>query len=170
MAVRRILKIGNPKLNERSEPVRDITADVVALAGDMVQTMHAAPGIGLSAPQVGENIRLITVDLSGGERPEDLFVLLNPEILGREESVIREEGCLSVPETFEKVARPRRVTVRGLDLEGRSRVIEAEDLLARAFCHEIDHLDGRLFIDLLSPLKRSLIKRKFRKQEARAEA
>jgi peptide deformylase len=164
MAVRKILKLGHPQLARKSVPVREVTPEVVALAKDMVQTMHAAPGIGLSAPQVGENIRLITVDLSIGERGEELIVLINPEIARQEGSVVREEGCLSVPEIYEKVTRPQKVSVKGLDLEGRERILEAEDLLARVFCHEIDHLDGRLFVDLLSPLKRSLIKRKFRKE------
>jgi peptide deformylase len=131
--------------------------------------MHAVPGIGLSAPQVGENLRLITIDLSLGERKEDLVILVNPEVLGQEDSVVREEGCLSVPEVYEKVARPQKATIKGLDLDGRERVYEAEDLLARAFCHEIDHLEGRLFVDLLSPLKRNLIRRKFRKMASSAK-
>ncbi|MBM3311613.1 MAG: peptide deformylase [Candidatus Aminicenantes bacterium] len=164
MAVRPILKLGHPKLSRKSDPIVKITPEVAALAKDLIQTMHAAPGIGLSAPQVGENVRLITVDLSMGERQEELVVLINPEISRPEGSVVREEGCLSVPEIYEKVTRPQRVTVKGLDLEGQERVLEAEDLLARVFCHEVDHLDGRLFVDFLSPLKRSLIKRKFRKE------
>jgi peptide deformylase len=163
MATREILKLGHPKLTEKSEPVAAITPEVAALAEDLVQTMHTAPGIGLSAPQLGENVRLITVDLSLGEKEEDLHVVVNPEIVRQEGSVIREEGCLSIPEVYEKVARPQKAIIKGLDLEGGECLIEAEDLLARVFCHEIDHLDGRLFIDLLSPLKRSLIKRKFRK-------
>jgi peptide deformylase len=135
----------------------------------MVETMHAAPGIGLSAPQVNINRRLITVDVSIGEQPADLIVMINPEIVFREGKVIREEGCLSVPEIYEKVARPQRVRVKGLDLEGRERTIEALDILARAFCHEIDHLDGKLFVDTLSPLKRKLIRKKFKKKDETVE-
>lgn len=166
MARREILKLGHPLLSKMSEPIKDITPEIVELAQDMVQTMHAAPGIGLSAPQVGVNRRLIAVDLSVGEKKEDLVVLVNPEIVRQEGSVIREEGCLSVPEVYEKVARPQKATVAGLDLQGKERLIDAEDLQARVFCHEIDHLNGRLFVDLLSPLKRSLIKRKFKKPPA----
>jgi peptide deformylase len=169
MAMREILKLGHPALSKKSEPIAEITPEILALARDMVETMHAAPGIGLSAPQVGVNRRLIAVDLSIGDRKEDLIVLVNPSIESAEGQVVREEGCLSVPEIFEKVARPQKAWIRGLDLEGRERSVEAEDLLARAFCHEIDHLEGRLFIDLLSPLKRSLIKRKFRKPAAEAK-
>jgi len=163
MAVRPILKLGHPILARRSEAIGDITSDVVSFSKDMIQTMHAAPGIGLSAPQIGENIRLITVDLSTGARKEDLIVLFNPEIVREEGSVAREEGCLSVPEIYENVTRPQKITLKGLDIEGRERFFEAENLLARVFCHEIDHLNGRLFVDYLSPLKRNLIRRKFRK-------
>jgi peptide deformylase len=169
MAVREILKLGHPSLVKKSEPIATITSEIRDLAEDLVETMHAVPGIGLSAPQVGENLRLITIDLSLGERKEDLVILVNPEVLGQEGSVVREEGCLSVPEVYEKVARPQKATIKGLDLDGRERVYEAEDLLARAFCHEIDHLEGRLFVDLLSPLKRNLIRRKFRKMASSAK-
>ena len=127
----------------------------------MVETVHAAPGIGLAAPQVGVTKRVIVVDLSVGEDPDALHVLVNPEIMAKEGEAVCEEGCLSVPEIKEKVARPYRVVVRGLDLEGRTVEIEGEDLLARAFCHEIDHLDGILFVERLSALKRTLIKKKF---------
>lgn len=163
MAIRTIMKIGAEVLARKSAPIDVIDDDIRALARDMVETMHAAPGIGLSAPQIDAGVRLITVDLSIGENPDDLFVLINPEITFQEGSCVREEGCLSVPEVWEKVTRPQKVTVRGLDLEGREKSIEAQDLLARAFCHEIDHLDGKLFVDRLSPLKRGLIRKKFKK-------
>ena len=169
MARREVLKLGHPGLAKKSAPIEAVDVEIRALARDMIETMHAAPGIGLSAPQVGTNKRLITVDLSIGEEPEELFVLINPEIVDHEGKVVREEGCLSVPEIYEKVARPQRVKVRGRDLDGAERVIEASDLLARAFCHEIDHLDGKLFIDWISPLKRNLIKKKFRKAEDRKD-
>ncbi len=163
MAKRKILRLGHPNLLKKSEPIAKIDDEIRALARDMVETMHAAPGIGLSAPQVDVAKRLITVDLSIGEDESQLHVVINPEIVFQEGQVVREEGCLSVPEVYEKVARPQKVVVRGLDLEGRPVEIEGTELLARAFCHEIDHLEGRLFIDLLSALKRNLIKKKFRK-------
>jgi peptide deformylase len=163
MARREILKLGHPNLVKKSESIGTIDDEVRALARDMVETMHRAPGIGLSAPQVDMRKRLITVDLSVGEDPGQLHVVVNPEIVSEQGQVVREEGCLSIPEIYEKVPRPQKVVVRGLDLDGRPLRIEAADLLARAFCHEIDHLDGRLFIDFLSTLKRNMIKKKFRK-------
>lgn len=167
MARLEILKIGHPMLAKKAEPVTKVDADLRRLARDMVETMRAAPGLGLSAPQVNVSKRLISVDLSVGEKDDNLIILVNPEILKQEGRVVREEGCLSVPETFEKVARPQKVTVKGHDLDGHEHVIEAADLLARVFCHEIDHLDGKLFIERLSQLKRNLIKKKFRKTETK---
>jgi peptide deformylase len=164
MAIRRIHTVGDPVLTKVAEKIQAIDEDILQLANDMVQTMHEAPGVGLSAPQVNISRRLITIDLSLGKNPEELIILVNPEILSQEGSCLSEEGCLSVPGYSEKVDRPARVTVKGLDLSGEEKMYEAEDLLARAFCHEIDHLDGKLFIDRLSPLKRQLIKRKLRKE------
>jgi peptide deformylase len=163
MARREILKLGHPSLLKKSAPIETIDEEVRSLARDMVETMHHAPGIGLSAPQLDVARRLITIDLSIGEDKSQLHIVINPEIVSQEGQVIREEGCLSVPEIYEKVSRPQKVVVRGLGLNGRKLEIEAADMLARAFCHEIDHLDGRLFIDFLSALKRNLIKKKFRK-------
>jgi len=165
MALRKILTLGHETLTRKAAPIEKIDVNIRRLAADMIETVRAAPGIGLSAPQVDAGVRLIVVDLSIGEDPDELVVLINPEILSREGECVREEGCLSVPEVFEKVTRPQKITVRGLDLEGREKVLEAEDLKARAFCHEIDHLDGKLFIDWLSPLKRGLIRKKFKKAE-----
>jgi len=164
MAIRRIRTVGDPVLTKVAEKVKVIDEEILRLAGDMVQTMHEAPGVGLSAPQVNVSRRLITIDLSIGKNPDELIILVNPEILSQEGSCLSEEGCLSVPGYSEKVDRPARVKVKGLDLDGEEIMFEAEDLLARAFCHEIDHLDGKLFIDRLSPLKRQLIKRKLRKE------
>lgn len=164
MAIRKILKIGHPALTRKAAPVESIDKKIIDLARDMVETLHAAPGVGLAAPQVDVGKRLIVVDMSVGEDPDSLIVLVNPELISQEGSVVCEEGCLSVPDVHEKVARPYRVVVRGLDLEGTAKDVEGEDLLARALCHEIDHLEGRLFIERLSPLKRALIKKKFRKQ------
>jgi peptide deformylase len=169
MAVRDILIIGDPVLTTLSDPVDAVTEDIVRLAQDMVETMHAAPGIGLAAPQVGVSKRVIVVDLSVGEDPAALHVVVNPEIVAKDGEAVCEEGCLSVPDVREKVVRPYHVIVRGLDLEGRPVEIEGEDLLARAFCHEIDHLDGILFVDKLSSLKRKLIKKKFKKSTASAQ-
>jgi peptide deformylase len=166
MAVREILIIGHPTLVGMSESVVQIDEDIVRLAEDMVDTVHAAPGVGLAAPQVGVSKRVIVVDLSVGQNKDDLIILVNPEVVAQEGSVSCEEGCLSVPDIREKVTRPYKVTVRGLDLQGRTVDIEGEDLLARALCHEIDHLDGILFVDKLSPLKRTLIKKKLKKSAA----
>ena len=168
MAIREILKIGHPALTRKAAPVESINKEIIDLARDMVETLHAAPGIGLAAPQVDVGKRLIVVDLSVGEDPASLIVLVNPEIISQEGSVVCEEGCLSVPDVHEKVVRPYKVIVRGMDLKGTAKDIEGEDLLARVLCHEIDHLEGRLFIERLSPLKRALIKKKFRKQQLKS--
>jgi peptide deformylase len=169
MAIREILIIGDPGLTRLSEPISDITEDIVRLARDMVETVHAAPGVGLAAPQVGVNKRLIVVDISVGEDKNALHVLVNPEIVTKEGEAVCEEGCLSVPDIKEKVARPYRVVARGLDLQGRTIEFEGEDLLARALCHEIDHLDGILFVDKLSALKRRLIRKKLKKSAVSAK-
>jgi peptide deformylase len=161
--VRQIKTYGHSVLTSKAEPIRDIDAFIVELARDMVETMYQAPGLGLSAPQVDVSRRLITVDLSVGKNGQDLIILVNPEIIDKEGEIVAEEGCLSVPGIYEKVTRPARVEVKGLDLEGRVRTYEATEILARVFCHEIDHLNGRLFIDRLSPLKRQLLKRKLKK-------
>jgi peptide deformylase len=169
MALREILIIGDPILTAKSDPVEDITDDIVRLARDMVETLHAAPGIGLAAPQVGVSKRVIVVDLSVGEDKDALHILINPVIVSMEGQCVGEEGCLSVPDVKEKVARPYRVVAHGLDLQGRRVEVEGEDLLARALCHEVDHLDGILFVEKLSALKRSLIKKKFKRKAAAAK-
>lgn len=163
MARREIITVGHPTLAAKAAPVAIFDDELRGLAKDMVETLHAAPGIGLAAPQVDAGLRLIVVDLSVGENPDELIVLANPEILIAEGRVVDEEGCLSVPEVREKVSRPEHIVVRGYDVEGRDVTYDARDLLARVFCHEIDHLDGTLFIDRLSPLKRSLVKKRLRK-------
>ncbi len=161
-----IVTIGNPVLSRKAEKIENIDEKIRDLARSMTKTMHAAPGIGLAAPQVDHGIQLITIDLSVGENSSDLIILANPETLHQEGSAVLEEGCLSVPGINEKVTRPFRVVVKGIDLDGNERVIEAEDLLARVFCHEIDHINGKLFIDHLSPLKKSLIRKKLQKEKA----
>jgi peptide deformylase len=166
MAVREILIIGHPTLVKKAESVDRLDEDIVRLAEDMVETVHAAPGVGLAAPQVGVSKRLIVVDMSVGQNKDDLIILVNPELVGKEGEITCEEGCLSVPDIREKVTRPYRVIVRGLDLKGRTIEVEGEDLLARALCHEIDHIDGILFVEKLSALKRKLIKSKLKKSAA----
>jgi peptide deformylase len=166
MAVLEIIKLGHPTLTKKAESIKKIDEEIIELARSLTETMHAAPGLGLSAPQVDVSKRLITVDLSIGEKNEDLIILINPELMHQEGKIVREEGCLSIPEVYEKIARPQKVIIKGLDLDGQEKEIEAIDLLARVFCHEIDHLNGRLFIDNLSSLKRNLIKKRFKKQAA----
>ena len=165
MAILEILKVGHPLLAQKARPVENINQEIVDLARNMVETMYRAPGVGLAAPQVNRGIRLITVDLSVGENKDELFILINPEIVEESGKITAEEGCLSVPGIYEKLERPERVVVRGYDFNGREITIEARDLLARAFAHEIDHLDGKLFIDRLSPLKKSLIKNRIKKEQ-----
>lgn len=164
MAVLEIIKIGHPTLSLKAKPVESINQEIVELARNMVETMHQAPGIGLAAPQVNASLRLITIDLSVGENKDELIVMVNPEIVEEEGEQVSEEGCLSVPGIYEKVLRPARITVKGYNLDGQELLVEAEDLLARVFCHEIDHLEGKLFIDRLSPLKRRLLKSRLKKE------
>ena len=159
-----IMVFGNPVLSQKAQEIEDIDEDLYRLAHNMIFTMHAAPGIGLAAPQVNQGIRLITIDLSVGEKDDDAIILLNPEVLSSEGEELMEEGCLSVPEINEKISRPSRVVVKGIDIDGNEKTIEAHGLLARVLCHEIDHLNGKLFIDHLSPLKKNIIKKKLRKQ------
>lgn len=163
MSILQIIKYGNPVLTKKAEEIINIDKYIEKLAQNMVETMYAAPGIGLAAPQINESKRLITVDLSVGEDSQNLIILINPELISHEGELIHQEGCLSVPDINEKVARPFRVIVRGIDLKGNEKTIEAEGLLARVLCHEIDHINGKLFIDHLSLLKKSLIKKKLKK-------
>jgi peptide deformylase len=164
MALRPIVKYGDPVLHSPAAPVERVDDAIRALFDDMVQTMYAAPGIGLAAPQVGVPLRVIVIDLSVGEDPKQVIKLANPELVTREGEQKHEEGCLSIPGYGGSPTRPVRVTVRGLGPDGEERVYAGTDLLARAFCHEIDHIDGLLFVDRLSPLKRDLMKRKLRKR------
>jgi peptide deformylase len=164
MAVRPIVKYGHPGLHKPSEPVTEIDGTIHKLLDDMVETMYAAPGIGLAAPQIAVPLRVIIVDLSVGEEPGQLIKLINPEFMIRQGEQRHDEGCLSVPGFGGSPVRPARVVVKGLDLDGKERTYEGTELLARAFCHEIDHIDGLLFVDRLTPLKRDLMKRKLRKK------
>jgi peptide deformylase len=172
MALREVLQFPDPRLKRVSEPIEKVTDEIRALAQDMLEVMYDEPGIGLAAPQVGESVRLIVLDTdwkddeAGGERRP--LVLVNPEIVEREGSLIWNEACLSVPDYSAEVERSARVRVRGLDLEGREVVEEASDLRAVCFQHEFDHLAGILFIDRISRLKRSLYVSK-RKKALRGE-
>jgi peptide deformylase len=161
--IRPIVKYGDAPLHRRAEPIHNVTAEIAALARDMIETMYAAPGIGLAAPQVGVPIQLIVIDLSLGKNPSELITLVNPEFVEREGMQLEEEGCLSVPGFNATVARPERVTIKGLDLDGHERIYTGEGLLARAFQHELDHLEGRVFVDRLRGIKRDLIVRKIKK-------
>ena len=164
MAVRPIVRWGEPVLHRPSEPVAAIDSDVHRLLDDMVETMYAAPGIGLAAPQIGVPRRVIVIDLSVGEDKSQLIKLVNPEFVLKEGEQRHEEGCLSIPGFGGTPVRPARVVVKGLDPDGTERTYEGTELLARAFCHEIDHIDGLLFVDRLTPLKRDLLTRKLRKK------
>jgi peptide deformylase len=158
-----ILKYGAPPLRETSRPVEKFDDSLEKLAADMFETMYAAPGVGLAAPQVGVNIRLIVIDVSGGKEPDKKFILCNPRIIASEGKQEGDEGCLSVPDFYECVTRPLKVAVEAQNIKGESFRIEGEELLARAICHEIDHLDGVMFVDRLSPLKRALLRGKIKK-------
>ncbi len=163
MAVRDIVIYPEEVLATRGERVEEITPEIRELVADMVETMYAAPGVGLAAQQVGVALQVAVVDVTSGEEPDQLLVLINPEITAREGSQVDEEGCLSFPGITEMLERPMKVTLRAQDLEGEEFEVEGEGFLARAFCHEIDHLNGVLFIDRMSSLKRQFVRRKIRK-------
>jgi peptide deformylase len=170
MALREIIKLPDPRLRLVSKPVKDIDDELRGLVADMFETMYAAPGIGLAAIQVGIPQRVVTLDLAKKEEPRKPKVVINPEILWTsEERNTYEEGCLSIPELYEEVERPAQVKVRYTDLEGQPHEEEANGLLATCLQHEIDHLNGVLFIDHLSRLKRDRIIKKFTKAAKRAE-
>jgi peptide deformylase len=158
-----ILKYGAQELKTVSKPIEVFNGELEVIAKNMIETMYSAPGIGLAASQVGLNICLATIDLSVGEDPSQLIVICNPEIVSSNGEQRSEEGCLSIPEFTDKVVRPRGMIVRGQDLHGEEIRFEAQELLARCFSHEIDHLNGILFIDRLSSLKKTLIRNKIKK-------
>jgi peptide deformylase len=161
--IRPILKYGDDTLHQAAQPVDRITPEIERLVDDMVETMYAAPGIGLAATQVGVALRIFVADLTLGRDPAGLIVMINPEFVEREGMQLEEEGCLSLPGFNATVVRPARAVVQGLDRAGEMRQIEATGLLARAFQHEMDHLDGTLFVDRLRGIKRDLIVKKIRK-------
>jgi peptide deformylase len=161
--IRPILRYGTSPLHEPASQIGEITADVQKLIDDMIQTMYTATGIGLAAPQVGVGLRLFVADISAGRNPADLRTFVNPEFEERDGMQLEEEGCLSLPGFNATVARPTRVVLKGLDREGRAQRIEATGLLARCFQHEMDHLEGTVFVDRLRGLQKDLIVRKIRK-------
>jgi peptide deformylase len=161
--IRPIVLWGSEVLENPSEPVTNITGAEVKLIEDMIQTMYKAPGVGLAAPQVGVSKRIMVTDPSSGEKKDQLFTILNPEVVVAEGEQYEDEGCLSIPGFSAPVVRPKKVVLRGVDLNGKEILLEGTDLLARAFCHEIDHLDGKLFLDHLSFIKRDMIKRRIKK-------
>ena len=161
--LRPILRLGDSILTEPTRPVDAITLEVETLIDDMIETMYAAPGIGLAAPQVGVSLRLFVIDLSCGRDPAGLSVMINPEFVEREGMQLEEEGCLSVPGFTATVARPKRVIVDGLDRHGDRHRLEGSGLMARALQHEMDHLQSCLFVDRLRGISRDLLLRKIKK-------
>ena len=165
MAVLEILHFPNPVLKRKSQPIQKIDEKILKLVQDMAETMYSAPGVGLAAPQVGHSLRLALIDVTPADQPKKLLVLINPQIVSTEGECTWEEGCLSVPDCSDEVRRSKKVVVRYQNLQGETVEIAGEDLLAIALQHEIDHLDGVLFFDRLSLLKRRLIKKKFQRKD-----
>ncbi|KQU54489.1 peptide deformylase [Bosea sp. Leaf344] len=171
MAIRPLVILPDAVLRQVSSPVDSVTPEIRALADDMLQTMYDAPGIGLAAIQIGVPRRVVTIDLAKAEEEKSPMVFINPEVVWSSEALnVHEEGCLSIPEYYEEVERPASVKVRYLTLDGKTAEIEAEGLLATCLQHEIDHLNGVLFIDYLSRLKRERVTKRFAKQARRESA
>jgi peptide deformylase len=169
MSLLHIITLPDPKLRLVSKPIERVDDPLIRLIDDMIETMHKAPGIGLAAIQVAEPIRLLVVDIAKENEPRAPHVFVNPEILWRsDERSTYEEGCLSIPEYYADVERPASVRVRALDRDGKEREVVAEGLLATVLQHEIDHLDGVLFIDYISKLKRDRVIKKFQKAVKRS--
>jgi peptide deformylase len=166
--IRDVIRYGDPRLLAENADVSAAAPDFAVLLGDMIETCHAAPGIGLAAPQIGVNARVAIVDLSVGADPAALLVLVNPEVVEASGEQKEEEGCLSIPDLSERVVRPERVRVRAADESGRVREVEGTGLLARALSHEIDHLNGLLFVHRLKGLKRELTWKKIERSKRKA--
>ncbi|MDO8644436.1 MAG: peptide deformylase [bacterium] len=163
MSVLNIVQYPAPLLNEKSEPVTEVTPAIAQLIDDMLETMYAAPGVGLAAPQVGILKRVVVIDVGSPEGKQNPIAFVNPTIISREGKVVWEEGCLSCPNLLVPVERSQKITVEGLSKEGKKIEMKAEDLLAVAFQHEIDHLDGITLVSRLSRLKRDLYLKKLKK-------
>jgi len=170
MALRDILIIPDKRLRMKSEPVKTLDKEIRALIEDMFETMYAAPGIGLAAIQIGVPKRVVTMDLAKKDDPAEPLVFINPEIVwSSDDKATYEEGCLSIPEYYEEVERPKSVRVKFLDRDGKPQEIEADGLLGTCLQHEIDHLNGVLFVDHISKLKRDMVLKKFKKAAKRGE-
>jgi peptide deformylase len=169
MAILEIKVYPDPVLRQKAVPIMEIDEAIRTLAADMAETMYAAPGVGLAAPQVGVSKRMAVLDCSPKDGPRQLITAINPEIVSREGESVEEEGCLSVPGYYAPIHRAAKVRVRYQDLEGRTMECEAEGLLAVAFQHEIDHLDGVLFVDHLSSLKKGMFRKKYQKLRQQQE-
>jgi len=161
--IRPILRYGEPPLHAPAADVATFGPDLHQLIDDMIATMYGAPGVGLAAPQIGVPLRIFVVDVSVGRTSSDLIVMVNPAFVERDGVQLEEEGCLSLPGFNATVVRPSRAVVRGFDRDGNEQTIEGRDLLARAFQHEMDHLDGTVFVDRLRGIKKDLIVRRIRK-------
>jgi peptide deformylase len=161
--LRPILRLGDSILSEPARAVDDITPEIETLIDDMIETMYAAPGIGLAAPQVGVSLKILVIDLSLGRDPSGLHTMINPQFIERDGMQLEEEGCLSIPGFTATVARPKRVVVEGLNRHGEKYRLEGTGLLARALQHEVDHLNSCLFVDRLRGISRDLILRKIKK-------
>ena len=164
MPTRPVILWGDPRLKINSADVGDWTPELDQLVTDMFETLYAEEGVGLAAPQVGVNLNIAVIDVSSGEDPVHKILLINPEIIRAEGEQTGPEGCLSVPGIQEVLTRPQKVAIRSRRPDGTWFEVEGQDLLARAFCHEIDHLRGRLFVDNLGPVKRQFLQRRFQKQ------
>jgi peptide deformylase len=164
MAILEIVKYPDPILRDKAAPVHQIDLSIRKLVSDMLETLYEAPGVGLAAPQVGISKTLVVVDISNDPKNRDPLILINPRITYSEGDMVGEEGCLSVPEIYGDVHRPRMIRVKFLDLSGTEYEIVAEDLLSRVIQHEVDHLEGIMFIDRMSKIKRDFLKMKMRKK------
>ena len=164
MSIRPLVILPDPVLRQVSKPVERVDDQLGKLADDMLETMYDAPGIGLAAIQIGEPLRMLVIDLSKDDEPNEPHVFINPEIVARMDDInVHEEGCLSIPDYYAEVERPAGVTVTYLDRDGTPRTVEADGLMATCLQHEIDHLNGVLFIDHISRLKREMVVRRFKK-------
>lgn len=164
MAILEIVKYGDPVLRKKTEPITEITDDIILLAEDMLETMYAAPGVGLAGPQVGKSLQICVIDVvpDGKRNP---IVLINPKVLFGEDKIELEEGCLSFPKIYEKVKRWNKIQAEYIDLKGNLNKVEVEGFLAKAFQHEIDHLNGKVFIDYLPDWKRKLVEKEIRRRK-----
>ena len=164
MAILEIVKYGDPVLRKKTEPISEITDDIIRLAEDMLETMYDAPGVGLAGPQVGVSLQICVIDIvpEGKRNP---IVLINPKVISGEDKIELEEGCLSFPKIYEKVKRWNKIQAEYIDLKGNLNRVEVEGFLAKAFQHEIDHLNGKVFIDYLPDWKRKLVEKEIKRRK-----